>query len=410
MKVLWFSLTTACYTSKNSPYNGGGWISSLQKVISIRNDIDLAIAFVMNGQPKKVVRDGVTYYPIENPLAGNFRKKLLSIRSSPKKKDEIRVIKYMEVVKEFKPDIIQVFGSESAYGLIAKETDIPVVLHIQGILTPYYNAFLPPMVSMHNYFCVDRNIKKVYARWKVWKAQQHDANREIDIIKSVRHFIGRTQWDKNVTLLYNPKADYHYGSEILRDCFYEEGQRQTPKENIIVSTISQPLYKGFDLILKSARLLKEEYGTPFTWKVFGNVDPTVVERMVHIRHEDVNVKLMGVASAEQLRDAMLRSTVYVHPSYIDNSPNSLCEAQICGLPSVGTYVGGVPSLINNGQNGFIVPANDPYQMAFYVHELCQDKTLNTRMGNNAKSAALKRHDKTTIVNALVQTYHEILKK
>lgn len=138
--------------------------------------------------------------------------------------------------------------------------------------------------------------------------------------------------------------------------------------------------------------------------MFGNIQPELAECIVGIKHEDVNIKLEGVASAQQLRDALLNSTLYVHTSYIDNSPNSVCEAQISGVPVICTAVGGVPSLIEEGKTGFLIPANDPFQLAYLIRELYTEKAKNIEIGNNAKAMAVKRHDKTRIVNELLGMY------
>ena len=70
MRVLWFSNTQGLYKPVNigsdSGYNGGGWMSSVQKEIMKRKDIILAVSFCMNGEPKKVVQDNVCYYPVSN--------------------------------------------------------------------------------------------------------------------------------------------------------------------------------------------------------------------------------------------------------------------------------------------------------------------------------------------------------
>lgn len=46
-----------------------------------------------------------------------------------------------EVIRSFKPDIIQVFGIEQGLASVVELTDIPVVLHLQGLIIPYLNAF-----------------------------------------------------------------------------------------------------------------------------------------------------------------------------------------------------------------------------------------------------------------------------
>ena len=161
------------------------------------------------------------------------------------------------------------------------------------------------------------------------------------------------------------------------------------------------------MILKTAKILSD-YKIDFNWYVFGNTNVSLIERIFHIRHESVNVHLLGVATANQIKECLLSSTVYVHPSYIDNSPNSVCEAQICGLPIIATNVGGVNSIVNDGENGFLVPSNDPYQTAYLINLLYIDNTLNKKMGISSQEVARNRHDKTKIINQLIDGYHQMV--
>jgi len=406
MRVLWFTNTPSRYASYGG-YNGGGWIYSLEEEISKKEDIELGIAFFMNSQPEKVERNGVTYYPIDNPFSGSFINRLYGFLSQSRKEAEW-VKRFLKVIEDFKPDVIEVFGSEMSFGQVAQHTQIPVVLHIQGILTPSYNAYLPPFISKHNYIWKDCNPWNIFKRYIELRNFKRRGIREIDMIKHIRYFIGRTEWDKRITLIYNPLAKYYYGSEILRDVFYGMPCRTIPEKIKIISTLSAPLYKGYETVLKTAQLLKDEIGLSFEWRIYGDIDPKFVEQKIKIKHEDANIRFMGVASAEDLQKELSTATAYVHLSYIDNSPNSVCEAQLLGVPVVATNVGGIPSLIENDKTGFLVPANDPYQTAFIINSLATDEELNVKIGNHARAVAQKRHDKKDIVESLISTYNNIL--
>ena len=162
------------------------------------------------------------------------------------------------------------------------------------------------------------------------------------------------------------------------------------------------------MILKTAKILKDNIGDNFTWKVFGNVVPEFYEKLLCIKHEEVNVELCGVAKPAQLVEAFSNCTVYFHPSYIENSPNSVCEAQLSGCPVVACYIGGNDTLVKHDVAGFLVPANDPYMAAARIIQLHEDKELNRRMGDASKATASKRHDRETIVNGLIDIYKRII--
>ena len=142
--------------------------------------------------------------------------------------------------------------------------------------------------------------------------------------------------------------------------------------------------------------------------MFGNINPKFLDKLFKVRHGDVNIHLMGVASAEQLKCALLSSTAYVHTSYIENACNSVCESQLLGIPGIAVNVGGIPSVVDDGQTGFLVPANDPYQMAFLMKYLAEHSEVNIEMGKRARQVAMKRHDRKMIVERVMEIYKDIL--
>lgn len=412
MRVLWFTNSPSNYVVEKNPYNGGGWISSLENELKKHGDIDLAISFLMANQPQKKVEDRVTYYPIQfeqYSWKSKFSSKFHINDFSYEKREWSKFFKPMQdVISDFKPDIIEIFGSELPFALIASETKVPVVLHIQGVLVPYWNAFFPPMVSPFLYCIQSLNPKAIFQKVMEIVGFKRSVWREREELARVQNYIARTEWSRRVIHALNPTARFFYGGEILRDVFYEESKRSLPEKLTIISTISQPLYKGFDLILKTAKLLKEQYVLDFEWKVFGNIKPSFVEKQLGICHKDVCVKLEGVANAVQLKQELENATVYAHTAYIENSPNSVCEAQILGIPVIATNVGGVISLIDEGETGYLVPANDPYQMAFFIEQLYENKNLNIEIGGRARKKALERHNKGKIIEDLIQTYRTII--
>lgn len=414
MRVLWFTNTPSCYQRKTGGYNGGGWISSLEIELKKR-DVELGVCFYMGGvgEVKKEAQNGTTYYILPRPsktLMYILTTIVGKIEHSSLMHERMAIPNLLNVVNDFRPDIIQVFGSENIYGLIAKHVEIPVILHIQGILSACLNAFLPPFVSWRDYINQTKSIKgrlSLLSEEIAWKRNSYTEKR---IFEAVKYFMGRTQWDKRIVSLLNPKAKYYYCSEILRDKFYSlNTQRILPESPVFVTTISSQLYKGFDLVLKVAKLLKDTWNYEFEWKVFGDINPVVAEKICGIIPETVNIRLLGVASAEKIQESLLHATAYVHTSYIDNSPNSLCEAMILGVSTISTNVGGIPSLIENGKTGFLVPSNDPYQMAYLMKLLFDNRDMNVSIGKAAQEVAKIRHDREMIVNSVLKIYDDVIK-
>jgi len=240
MRVLWFTLPFSNYGKPSESYNGGGWVSSLEKELKKNSNIELGISFFLD-EAKDGIIDGVSYFPMDRPFNKWIKLKYILSMRSVKCMDKDLWSNYereiLRVVNRFKPDIIQIFGSEECFGLIANKTKIPVVIHIQGIINPYINAFLPPFFSWETFLKSPFKLWKYYNRCTIrgmWKAQ---SEREKEIYRRCNYYIGRTEWDKRITMLMNKNAKYFFGSEILRPAFYLSGKRILPEKLIIISTI-----------------------------------------------------------------------------------------------------------------------------------------------------------------------------
>lgn len=405
MRVLWFTNTPSNYYSTGHGYNGGGWISSLED--EMRSEVELGIAFSMNGEPRRAEKDGVVYYPVPNPYNRSRSDRMMKFVFGNRKETSWLLSHYLEVIKNFRPDVIEVFGSEHLYGLVSEYTPVPVVLHLQGFLGEYEKVFLPPGMSMRRFCMSEGTVSGWFAKRYYVEDFHRRALTEKRILASTDHFIGRTEWDRKVSASANPSADYHLVNEILRGPFYSAAGNWRPSgSGRIVTTISEAPYKGMDIVLRAAEALKKA-GVRFEWEVYGNVNAGFFERFTGIRCCDVNVRPMGVADAAGLADALLSCSAYVHPTYADNSPNSVCEAQMLGVPVVATRVGGVPSLISDGVDGRILGVDDICGIAAAVKRYLYDEEYAAAVGAAAAATASVRHDRSSIVAALKAVYGDI---
>ena len=401
MRVLWLSANSALF---RDDHVNGGWIASLQTEIMKQKDITLGIAFPVDTPTKGIRKDGVSYYPV---LFQSTKIKILRIIDMRMADSEI-LKGYINAIKDFAPDIIHVWGSEFEFGLVSKYTDIPIILHIQGLMNPIYNLRYPNNVTL---FRIMLSSVPLLLKYYIFRDKmKHYAKRELQILRNIRYVYGRTEWDRNATLAINPQRKYFYCSELLRSSFWNSRKwtfRENAQKIVITSVINGALYKGGDVILRTAEILSDLKIT-FVWNVIGIKDLIVHEKLTGVKCKDVNINIMGRCQADKVVDTLLDSDVFVHTSYIENSPNCVCEAQLLGIPVIASCVGGTPTLIKDGVTGFLVGTNDAYNIAGLILRLKENKDICNTISKNEINVAEERHKITNIVSDLLDGYKYVL--
>jgi glycosyltransferase involved in cell wall biosynthesis len=116
---------------------------------------------------------------------------------------------------------------------------------------------------------------------------------------------------------------------------------------------------------------------------------------------------MGYLKPNEMITQFEKSMCLVHPSYIDNSPNSVCEAQLCGIPVIASNVGGLESLIENNKTGILVDL-DSKLIAEKILYLYHHPETRKIISENSHKMALQRHDKLFIINKVIDMYRHII--
>lgn len=412
MKVLWFEITTPSrYKCTNQVI--AGWQDALENIVLGCKDIQLYIAFESATESEVKIIDGITYIPMLTSYSFIERK----LSNHTWKINERKVIEAgRKVIEQYQPDIIHVFGCEWPYGLLTQYTDIPLVVHIQGSIIPYNNALYPPG---YNEFTIVKaaggNLRKDWHCLMNYNKAKSNLEMEKRVWKTVRHYMGRTSWDKALVNMLTKDATYHHVEEALRPAFMNtQKQWQIPEDGKLrlLSIGCSSFWKGIDMILKTAHVLNEA-GIDFEWNVAGSMSnelQNVVENKEKMKFADNHINILGFCSPESLIDLMCQSTLYVHTAYIENSPNSICEAQLLGMPIISTMVGGIATLVSNRIDGELFPANDPWQMANAIVALSEDVGRMKKYSENSRHHAMLRHDPLNILNQLMTCYKDLVKK
>ena len=132
-------------------------------------------------------------------------------------------------------------------------------------------------------------------------------------------------------------------------------------------------------------------------------------KLIKKYHLENNVEFLGFLDEEKMCKQYLKSHAFVCCSSIENSPNSLGEAMILGVPCVSSDVGGVKNLMTHEKEGFIYQADAPYMLSYYIQKIFEDDKLSLDFSNNAKLHANKTHNPDENFKQLLNIYKDIKK-
>ncbi len=427
MKVLWVCniMLPAVAKQLGLPYsNREGWLTGLlEKFIQEqqRSQLTLGIAFpvsdeIGNMDKELTLGEGVSchiYGFIEN-------------LNTPEVYDSRIEERMKEIIKDFRPDIVHIFGTEFPHTLAcvrAYRRPARTVIGIQGLVSAcaeVYMADLPGKVQRKVTFrdlvrkdSIRQQQRKFYKRGVYEK----------EAIRMVGHIAGRTDFDREMAAKINPEATYHVMNETMRSCFYRDRwQAKTcVPYRIFLSQGDYPL-KGFHYLLKAMPKVLEQYPEAHvcvagsnilkeeTWKDKLKLPAYAkyLKKLIKENHLTDKVTMLGKLDAEGMKEQFLLSHVFVCPSALENSPNSLGEAMLLGVPCVAANVGGIHNLLLDGGDGLLYPAGNVEELAKQIIDIFEKETISEKFSDNARIHARKTHDADQNYYAMMRIYRDIM--
>jgi glycosyltransferase involved in cell wall biosynthesis len=199
---------------------------------------------------KSFETDGIRYYFIP--------KQLHTLQSGN------HTIDWRPVIEDFLPDFVHIHGTEYGHGLALMNAypELKYLVSIQGLVSVCYRYFLAGM----SVWDVIRNITiRDILRWDtLFHAKYAFYKRglvEREYINRANVVIGRTDWDHAHSIAINPKVNYQFCNESLRNEFYTKDKwrlESCRRYSIFLSQAYYPI-KGLHQVLKAVALLKGEY-------------------------------------------------------------------------------------------------------------------------------------------------------
>lgn len=412
MRVLWFSIgptvEMANHAGQGNEGYGAHWVGELSRHISQHDGIELAIATAYPELKEcNFEVEGIKYYVIAQPR----RYPVFGMRPSD-------LEKCIAIIEDFKPDLIHIHGSERFFGLIKSsgKTCLPTVISIQGLLGPFsmprhFFGALTLLDILKSIRLIELPVR-LGLLWQFFDALK-GARREAQMLPAVEGLFGRTEWDRAHARKANPKATYCHVGEILRPAFFktrwvlEKCQRYS-----LIYTNASHTCRGTENLLEAVALLKNEF-PEIKLRLAGRVSTRsgygrFIRRRINELELKDNVEFLGYIDDVTMAHELSQSHVFTIASYIENSPNSLAEAMLLGMPCVASFVGGIPSIVDDGVTGSLYPVEDVPLLTEKIRTIFLDDSLAQQLGQNAHLVAAERHSPDTVIKQLLDAYNVVL--
>jgi len=415
MKVLWLSNVILPDVAENEglPVNiYGGWVTGLFNELRLMNKFNFCFV-----APFKKKRHGITkhmhqYYLFKTREAHKYIYGLQRY--------------FVKILKKENPDIIHIFGSEFPHALImaeaAKKVGLAdrVLLNLQGIIGLYALSFFDglPKNIINKYTLRDliKNDNIYQQKMKYLRRGMY----EFKALRAISHVSGRTGWDRAAASAINPNIEYHFANEILRDNFYSSKKwsyEECQKYTIFMSQSAHPI-KGLHFALEALNILKNDFdvhlrvaGTPLINNKSAHRQTyyaIYIKELIDEYNLSKYITFTGELNANEMHDEYLKAHVAICPSSIENSPNSMQEAGLLGVPRVAAEVGGTSSIIVHNQTGFLYIHDEPDMLADYIKDIFTNEELAKKMSIESIKDTSKLTDKKANSMAIVSAYEKII--
>ena len=416
MRVLWLCNMPLPFISeyfKLPVLPFGGWLTGIYNGIKENSSLSLGICFPVSHLSDDILKDevqGVSCFgfPRTNKSEEQYERRY--------------EIYFREILDEYCPDIVHIFGTEYCHSLaMVKAIDNPekTLISIQGLVSVYaehYYADLPHFLIHKNTFrtLIERDNLFLAHRKLLLRGSM-----EKKALEGCHYIIGRTDWDKACTEIIAPQAKYYFCNETLRESFYNHtwNIQNCERHSIFTNQYHNPV-KGFHYLLRALPSILERFPdtkiyttgiNPFSipwYKI--NVYQKYIRQQITQLSLQKHIFFIGKLDEEDMCHQYLKCNTFVSCSSIENSPNSIGEALLMGVPTISSDVGGVKNLLHHNIDGYIYQHNAPYMLAYYICRIFEHESIANNFSKNARKSASVIYDNSNNAETLVTIYNSLI--
>ena len=166
-------------------------------------------------------------------------------------------------------------------------------------------------------------------------------------------------------------------------------ERERDQDDFVITSVARIIpYKGHSYLIDIANELIKK-STKFKFLIVGDTlssyasyEKSIKQKVNDLELENL-IKFLGFR--EDVSSILKQSDLFIHPAIApDPLPTVLFESLHIDLPSVATNLGGAIEILDNGNNGLLIPYNDPKKAANLINEYCTNIKLQKKHLENSK--------------------------
>lgn len=292
------------------------------------------------------------------------------------------------------------------------ESDIDIV-HIHSPLAPLIKTKCPIIATIHTPMLTDTHSRFVEKRSTFGMSEflmgkfisyplEVKLLNQADIITAVANSVASELDSYGI----DPNKVEVVGNGIDKDIFYPLKEKRNDK--YILYTGRLDYRKGLFDLIECARYICKDYSDVSFLIVGKGILLDNLRRRVDKLDLKERVRFLGFVDKETLIQLYQNATIYVLPSHYEGLPTVLLEAMSCGLSVVATSVSGNLDVINNGENGILVPPKSPKKMADAISLLLNNADMRERLQRNARKTIEEKYSWEVISNKYLKYYESLL--
>jgi glycosyltransferase involved in cell wall biosynthesis len=172
------------------------------------------------------------------------------------------------------------------------------------------------------------------------------------------------------------------------------------------------------VLLFAAPWLEDKYkGAPILLEALGSLKTIPDLRLLTIGHGEISrncpipvISLGPITDEGRLSSAYSAADLCILPTLQDNFPNTALEALACGLPVVGSMIGGVPEIVREGHTGTLVERGNARALASAIDRLLRQPDFCREMSANCRRVAIEEYGLEIQARRYVELYDSLLSR